>query len=171
MRRSKRDLILAQAVDLIAADGLAGLSFDSLATATGLSKSGIIYHFPSRHELLLGVHTHLAGLWERELEELAGAPADELSPNERLRAVLTSMGRTADLPELLLILDARHDREHREAWAGVDKRWMPEPDSTDAYLVQLIAYGLWAHDHVHHAPLDARAREKLIAAALERIPS
>ena len=72
MRRSKRDLILAQAVDLIAADGLAGLSFDSLATATGLSKSGIIYHFPSRHELLLGVHTHLAGLWERELEELTG---------------------------------------------------------------------------------------------------
>lgn len=171
MRHSKRERILHAAVDLVGTGGLESLSFETLADAAGLSKSGIIYHFPSRHDLLLGVHTHLATLWERELEDIAGAPAAELTPTGRLRAVVTSMGRTADLPELLMILDSRHHPEFREAWAGVDKRWMPEPDSTDAYLVQLIAYGLWAHDHVHHAPLDARARERLIAAALERIPS
>ncbi|MDO5670406.1 MAG: TetR/AcrR family transcriptional regulator [Corynebacterium sp.] len=171
MRRSKREQILATAVELVGAEGLAGLSYDSLATATGLSKSGIIYHFPSRQELLLGVHTHLASLWEAELEELAEAPAAELSPAQRLRAVLMSMGRNADLPELLMLLDARQHPDFQAVWADVDKRWMPEPESTDAYLVQLIAYGLWAHDHVHHVPLDARAREKLIAAALERIPS
>ncbi|GAB3704094.1 TetR/AcrR family transcriptional regulator [Corynebacterium nasicanis] len=171
MRRSKRDLILDTAVELVGRHGLEGLSFESLATAAGLSKSGIIYHFPSRHDLLLGIHRHLATTWERELEELAGAPAAELSPTERLRAVVTSMGRTADLPELLMHLDARHDPVYQAAWAEVDRRWMPEPDSTGAYLIQLIAYGLWAHDHLHHAPLDPRAREKLIAAALEQIPT
>ena len=49
MRPSKRDLILAAAVRVIAADGIEGLSFETLADAAGLSKSGIIYHFPSRH--------------------------------------------------------------------------------------------------------------------------
>lgn len=171
MRHSKRERILHAAVDLVGTGGLESLSFETLADAAGLSKSGIIYHFPTRHDLLLGIHRHLADAWEAELEDIAGAPAAELSPTARLRAVLQSMGRTADLPELLMILDSRHDPEYREAWAGVDKRWMPEPSSTDAYLVQLLAYGLWVHDHVHHAPLDAGAREELIAAALARIPS
>lgn len=171
MRHSKREQILGVAVRLVGTGGLEGLSYESLADAAGLSKSGIIYHFPSRRELLLGVHRHLAAAWETELEEIAGAPAADLSGSERLRAVLISMGRTADLPELLMILDSRHDDSYREVWEGVDKRWMPEPSSTDAYLVQLIAYGLWAHDHVHHEPLSAADRERLIAAALAQIPS
>lgn len=170
MRRSRRELIIDTAVGLIAADGLEALSFEALAEAAGLSKSGIIYHFPSRHELLLGIHRHLAAGWEVELERIAGAPATELSPSQRLRAVVISLGRTAELPELLMLLDARNEPEYKEAWAGVDKRWMPEPEASGAYLVQLIAYGLWAHDHVHHEPLKAADRKRLIAAALEQIP-
>jgi len=171
VRHSKRGQILAAAVGLITAEGLEGLSYETLAAAAGLSKSGIIYHFPSRHELLLGVHRHLAAAWEAELEEIAGAPAADLTAEERLRAVVISMGRNAELPELLMILDSRHDGAYRAVWEGVDKRWMPEPSSTDAYLVQLLAYGLWAHDHVHHAPLSAQDRERLISAALARIPT
>ncbi|NLA56875.1 MAG: TetR family transcriptional regulator [Corynebacterium humireducens] len=171
MRHSKRGRILAAAVDIVAADGLEGLSYETLADTAGLSKSGVIYHFPSRHELLLGVHRHLAAAWEEELEEIAGGRAEDLTAGERLRAVLLSMGRNADLPELLMILDSRHDGEYRAVWEGVDRRWMPEPSSTEAYLVQLLAYGLWAHDHVHHAPLSAEDRERLISAALARIPT
>lgn len=171
MRRSKREPILDAAVSLIAAEGLDALSFESLADAAGLSKSGIIYHFPSRRDLLLGIHRHLAAAWERELREIAGAPPEELDDAGRLRAVVISMGRTADLTELLMILDARSDPSYQEVWAEVDKRWMPSPGTPDAYLVQLIAYGLWAHDHVHHEPLSAGDRERLILAALERIPT
>ncbi|MCS5479604.1 TetR/AcrR family transcriptional regulator [Corynebacterium sp. YIM 101645] len=171
MRRSRREHIIDAAVALIAADGLEAVSFEALAEAAGLSKSGIIYHFPSRHELMLGIHRHLAQAWEVELERIAGARAAELSQAQRLRAVVISMGRTAELPELLMVLDARNEPEYKEVWAGVDKRWMPEPDSSDAYLVQLIAYGLWAHDHVHHEPLQAADRKRLIAAALEQIPT
>lgn len=171
MRRSKRELILGAAVTLIAAEGLDALSFESLADAADLSKSGIIYHFPTRRELLLSLHRHLAEAWERELESIAGAPAGELDAAQRLRAVVISLGKTAELPELLLILDARHDPDYMSVWAGVDKRWMPEPETSGAYLVQLIAYGLWAHDHVHHEPLKATDRKRLIAAALAQIPT
>lgn len=171
MRRSRRDLIIDAAVALIAAEGLEAVSFEALAEAAGLSKSGIIYHFPTRHELMLGIHRHLAGEWEVELERIAGGPATELSQAQRLRAVVVSLGRTAELPELLMLLDARNEPEYKDVWAGVDKRWMPEPDSSGAYLVQLIAYGLWAHDHVHHEPLKAADRKRLIAAALEQIPT
>lgn len=171
MRRSRRELIIDAAVTLIADEGLEAVSFEALATASGLSKSGIIYHFPNRHELMLGIHRHLAETWEVELQRIAGAPAGELNPAQRLRAVVISMGRTAELPELLMVLDARNEPEYRAVWAGVDKRWMPEPDSSGAYLVQLTAYGLWAHDHLHHEPLQAADRKRLIAAALEQIPT
>jgi AcrR family transcriptional regulator len=171
MRRSKRDLILDAAVALIAAEGLEHLSYETLADAADLSKSGLIYHFPSRHDLLLGIHRHLADAWETELRTIAGAPAEECTDSQRLRAVVISMGRTADLAELIMILDARSDPEYKAVWADVDTRWMPAPDTSDAYLVQLTAYGLWAHDHVHHRPLSANDRERLIAAALKQIPT
>ena len=94
----------------------------------------------------------------------------DLTAEERLRAVVISMGRNANCGAAH-DLDSRHDGAYRAVWEGVDKRWMPEPSSTDAYLVQLLAYGLWAHDHVHHAPLSAQDRERLISAALARIPT
>lgn len=49
MRPSKREQILETAVEMIDADGLEAVTYDSLSQATGVSKSGLIYHFPSRH--------------------------------------------------------------------------------------------------------------------------
>lgn len=77
MRTSKKEMILRTAIDYIGEYSLETLSYDSLAEATGLSKSGLIYHFPSRHALLLAwIHRCDSGVtaWENrkcppELEE------------------------------------------------------------------------------------------------------
>ena len=60
------------AADIIAAEDVSGLPYDSLAQATGMSKSGLIYHFPTRHNLLVDCHRFCAERWEEELEQLAG---------------------------------------------------------------------------------------------------
>jgi AcrR family transcriptional regulator len=51
--RRTRDAILSGAVRLATIDGLEGLSIGNLATATGISKSGLYAHFGSKQDLQL----------------------------------------------------------------------------------------------------------------------
>lgn len=54
-RASTRETILDHAYELARSDGLEGLSIGMLATAVGMSKSGVFAHFGSREELQLAV--------------------------------------------------------------------------------------------------------------------
>lgn len=174
-------MILRAAVEIIGADGLDAVTYESLAEASGMSKSGLIYHFPSRHELMLGVHRYLAETWERELIAAAGGTADEVDAPTRLRAMVLSLSRSATRADLLLQVDSRTHRDFAEVWRDVDERWLPPVDGVEgegqdaaltraAYLVQILADGLWVHDHVHHDALTAAQRRALTAAILELIP-
>ena len=46
MRESKRTVILDAAVNVIESDGITAVTFDSVAAAAGITRGGIIYHFP-----------------------------------------------------------------------------------------------------------------------------
>src|SRR5699024_5314427 len=156
MRPSKKEAILNAAVELIDEGGLEAVSYEALAEASGMSKSGIVYHFPSRYEIMRGIHQHLADQWEQELEEAAGGRAESLTGSQRLRAVVLSLNRSATTADLLQEVDARGQPEFAEIWRQVDDRWAPTPqnialddDARRDYLVQLLADGLWTHDYVH----------------------
>lgn len=180
MRTSKRDLILDVAVGIIADAGIDAVTYESLADAAGFSKSGIVYHFPSRRDLLVGIHRHLAAQWENELEDSAGASASEVDAATRLRAVVQTLSHSATRAELLMQLDVGTDPEFAEVWDEVDQRWMPSTAELTAdgetghlaqmaYLVQVAADGLWVHDHVHRS-LTVAQREALTTALLGLIP-
>src|SRR5699024_9319593 len=100
MRQRKKEAILKAAVELIEQDGLEAVSYEALAEASGMSKSGIVDHFPSRYEIMRGIHQHLADQWEQELEEAAGGPAESLTGSQRLRAVVLSLNRSATKADL-----------------------------------------------------------------------
>lgn len=177
MRTSKRGEILNAAVELIEADGLEAISYESLAEASGMSKSGIIYHFPSRHQIMRGLHEHMAHTWEDELITAAGGTAEEVTEADRLRAMVLTLSRSATKTELLLEIDARNDPELNEIWLHVDERWAPSSDGIDhdderrqTYLVQLLADGLWVHDYVHENPLTSAQREAMTQQILSLIP-
>ena len=50
--RNRKDVIIKAALAIITSDGAGKLSFDTLAERTGFTKSGILYHFPTKHALL-----------------------------------------------------------------------------------------------------------------------
>ncbi|MFC5525304.1 TetR/AcrR family transcriptional regulator [Rhodanobacter ginsengisoli] len=54
-RASTRETILDHAYELARSEGLEGLSIGHLATAVGMSKSGVFAHFGSREDLQLAV--------------------------------------------------------------------------------------------------------------------
>ena len=176
-RISKKNLALQAAYEIVEHSGVEAITYDSLAEATGLSKSGLIYHFPSRHELLVELHRYTAANWEKELESLAGdRTASELSPQERQRAMALSLGKNDPLAELLLNIHAQSHQDFSGVWQEVNDRWSPnpaQPVSDDAELNQLISgllgLGLWVHDHVSETQLSDDNRQRILDHVLTMI--
>jgi len=88
--------ILDEAVRIASRDGLEGLSIGLLASALGLSKSGLFAHFGSREALQVAVLDHAAERFRRR-----AWPLRELPPGpERLRFLLRTTLDWIDDPEL-----------------------------------------------------------------------
>ena len=171
MRTNKKQVLIAAAVKIVEEHGLEALTYESLAQASGLSKSGLIYHLPSRDALLSDMVCAMIAQWEADLIEAAGAPAEQLTQRERFIASLTVFSKNATRADLILtlaLLDAPHIQR---MWNGLLSQWTPSQDSIDSdplsYLGVVIADGLWVHDHVNVPALSDARRHALVRAALE----
>ena len=171
-RVSKKVEALEMALLIIEKDGVHALTYDSLSTATGMSKSGLIYHFPTRHQLLVDCHTLCAERWEEELVHLSGGKtADQLTERQRYRAALESMGKNDPLIELLMCIHSQSHPDFQAVWRDVDKRWLPDPTTADesVVLASVIGSGLWVHDHLTERPLPPARRRAIIDVALAHL--
>lgn len=53
--RTQRERVLRAAMDIFSTQGFRGASLDAVADAVGITRQGLLHHFPSKVELLLGV--------------------------------------------------------------------------------------------------------------------
>lgn len=162
MRTSKRAEILDAAIAVIEAEGITAVTFDSVATASGITRGGVIYHFPSRDELIGAIHQHLANLWEQQLEAECDKPAAESSEGERLIAYIRTAATPATRAQVHMILDS-YNTAHYQMWSDVLDRWAPHPSSPDESssrrsLALLAADGLWLNDLVGSVPIAPNER-------------
>ena len=78
---SSRDRILDAYADLLAEEGERFATVDAVAARAGVSKGGVLYHFPSKDQLAAAVCDRLAVLAAEDAEvpvvEVAPAPADD----------------------------------------------------------------------------------------------
>lgn len=168
MRQSNRTKILTAAVEVVRRDGVTGVTFDSVAVESGLTKGGLLYHFPTRDALLLGVHQHLAQEWENRLVETAGKPAAEATPGERLAAYVRVNAETASRVELALALEAAVNPEYAKPWTDVIDRWAPpaadvahDPAALARFVAYLAADGLWLHESLTNQRLEPELRQRI----------
>lgn len=61
-RAATRKKLLEAATSVVAREGAANLTIDGIAAESGMSKGGVLYHFPSKREIL-------EGMLEKLLEE------------------------------------------------------------------------------------------------------
>lgn len=80
-----RNAILREAGRLATVDGISGLSINQLATAVGMSKSGLFVHFGSKEELQVATIGMARGLFTEQVIEPALAAPTGL---ERLRRLV-----------------------------------------------------------------------------------
>ena len=116
---TKRDAILAAAVELLLAQGYDGTSMDAVAAAAGVSKTTVYAHFSDKAQLFNAVMAHAASMLAPDIAEgLAGV--GETDHVRRLSIVLFEVVRAATVPELIAyfrVLIAEHDR--RQELRGV----------------------------------------------------
>jgi AcrR family transcriptional regulator len=176
-RTSTRDRIVEAAEDVVLVDGVGALTLDKAAARAGMSKGGVLYHFPTRSALISAMVERLAerfdaGLAAHQVDDGPGsyarayvrecfaAPqgADEVRTEQLGAALLAAM---ASEPHLLDPL--------RRAFAGWQQELAAQaPDPVRATVARLAADGLWLCELFGLAELTPQLREQ-VRLELERL--
>lgn len=186
MRPSNRTAVLDAAGRVIEQHGVTAVTLDSVAAEAGLTKGGLLYHFPTREALLAGIHQHLAERWEEQMRDELRVAESEATPRDRLAAYARVSTHAATRAELLLLLEA-NGTASAEPWQAVFDRWTELPAESaatapaptdvtetgriDDVVARLAADGLWMYDLISGTPMDAATRRAVaerIAEMIER---
>ncbi|WP_256837030.1 TetR/AcrR family transcriptional regulator [Micrococcus sp. Mcc89] len=165
VRESKKTMILDAAIQVIEEDGITAVTFDSVAAAAGITRAGIIYHFPSRDDLIAAIHQRLADRWERQLEIACGKPTAEATSMERLTAYILTCSTAASRAEFQMILDSQHT-QHKAIWEDLIDRWTGRSERDEAErdqmtsLALLAGDGLWVNDLIGSRPISQDHRSE-----------
>ena len=174
-----RARILCAAEDLVIRDGVSKLTLDAAAHEAGVSKGGILYHFPSRAALVSAMVQRFVVSFDADLARygaLDGGPGDftraylkaTLAPTEepgdqrerRLGGAL--LAGVASDPELLTPL-----RDRFSAWQeAVEADGMPPEVTT---IVRLASDGIWLSDLFELAPVASELRTTVGERLLEMV--
>lgn len=103
--RSRRDQILDAAVELFATSGYRGTSIASVAERVGITDAGVLYHFNTKEDLLLGVLRHFDRTVEQGLAESGTRGIDLLHLAREWGA---GMEDAPEISSLLILLSAEH---------------------------------------------------------------
>ncbi|HEY1845272.1 MAG TPA: TetR/AcrR family transcriptional regulator [Buttiauxella sp.] len=145
-----RQTLLNCAAQIIAAEGLGGLTLDKVVKGTGISKGGLQHHFPSKDELINAVFIDLQ---QQLIDEVnAGMALDPNPEGSATRAYLNACGRMMPDEEQAinraLIAAMLADPSLRDSWALFINNALPQDDAEPEFAEQLLlcrlaADGLW----------------------------
>lgn len=149
MRPSNRTAIIEAAHRVAERQGGADFSYESTAVEAGLTKAGVLYHFPSREDLALAVVEHVAATWEEAMLTALGRPFEGASPAQRIRAyVEVSAHDEMTRADVAIYADALCRPAHQGPWNEVFERWFDFTGCSVAERARLTcarfaADGLW----------------------------
>src|ERR1700712_3140677 len=124
MRPSNRQAIVEAAHRVAARQGGADFSFENTANEAGLTKAGVLYHFPSREDLVLAVVEYVAQGWEQAMLDALGLPLAGSTPAQRIRAyVEVAAGDEVSRGDFAIYADALCRPAHVGPWNEVFARW------------------------------------------------
>ncbi|MCX7591718.1 MAG: TetR/AcrR family transcriptional regulator [Kiritimatiellae bacterium] len=166
-RASMRDKILDAAEQIVLEQGASHMTMDAVATRAGVSKGGLIYHFPSQQHLmraLLERFIQRVEKWRQAvLDKLPNVPLRNLkgyllswltlgaAARRSASALLASATREPDMIELVR---RRRRRVWSEFLADVANREM-------AMILALAVEGMWMSELLGISLLSEAERKRL----------
>ncbi|CAG9428700.1 MULTISPECIES: TetR/AcrR family transcriptional regulator [Providencia] len=165
----KRQEELLNAARVIAGrEGIAALSLNAVAREAGVSKGGLMHHFPSKQELIHALFIQLLDIMD---VRIAAIMANDSDPYGRFsRAYLHYVGELKDSDEsfqlALLSLAMPTEPVLRKCWRDWMLGHLAQGDAFDnGYLGALVRYaadGLWLSALTEGPTLSRQERDAII---------
>lgn len=156
---------------MVAEGGYSALTLDAVGEAAGVSKGGLLYHFPSKEALVAGLLEDL--LTSFEADQDAAHAADPSTPGAWTRAYLKACATapqddSEQSASVALLAAVGHDPSLLAPLQSRYRRWVERLDDdglpgVEAHVVRLAADGLWAADLFNLAPPDPSLRARIHA--------
>lgn len=164
------DALLEAANQIVMAQGAEALTLEAVARKAGVSKGGLLYHFPNKEALIVGMLQQLIDIFESGFQQTFEQD-DSPEPGRWLRAYIRTsvindeeqipifaslMAAVAVNPELLKPVQARFDQWQAKAEAsGIDP--------VTVSIILLALDGLWFNRILGAAPPEKRHQEVIEA--------
>jgi AcrR family transcriptional regulator len=170
MRPSQRTAVLDASLRLMrGADG-ADITLDAVAREAGITKPGLMYHFPNRETLMLAIVDHAAASLEAAMVKVLGGPVADAPPAARIRAYAEVAAQGSDSrAEYAIYTEAAYRPSLAGPWLERMARWFDLPVGLDARtraaltVARLAADGLWAAEATGVFPPRPQDRDAVVA--------
>ncbi|HOE96193.1 MAG TPA: TetR/AcrR family transcriptional regulator [Candidatus Sumerlaeota bacterium] len=166
-RVSCRESILAAAETVVIEAGAAHLTLEAVAERAGLSKGGLIYHFPTKESLLEAMVARMAERFEQERERVRRQLGDR-NASDLVVEILTLQGYSRDhhrLSAALLAVVANKPELIGGTRAELRKRFhrrlTSRGDFNPCAVLFFAALGLHFHDLLNLSLLSRKQRGEL----------
>jgi AcrR family transcriptional regulator len=172
--RPARERLLDAAERVVVESGATHLTLDAVAKSAGVSKGGLLYHFPSKEALLEGMVTRHFREVDAEVDKRLASRAGKASRadmfRERMHVLLelhpgrpgvgvAMLAASADNAEQMAVCRA----EYRKL---LDEFTKLPGGFEDTALVMLAVQGLLLAELLHLSPYTPRERSRLVKALL-----
>ncbi|MEV0584454.1 TetR family transcriptional regulator [Nonomuraea sp. NPDC050310] len=172
MTTNAKERILDGALDLLRAEGGGAVTLDATAKQVGLTKPGLMYHFPTKNALMLGVVDHVGARWERLLLAHLGQPKETASPRQRIQAyVEVALSERFDRADFAVFSDALYREALTETWVRRFESWVTVPTTLPPAVrarltaARLLADGYWMADATGVFPVPEQDRQQVLEVA------
>ena len=175
-----RSNLLGQALSIIQEAGLQALTLDAVAKQAGVSKGGLLHHFPSKQALIDAMVAHVFNLIETRIE--AALENDTVAkgrftraylsllrdPNEQVNAAQSKESQDEleylySIPLTTLMFDDDACRMRWRNWLAEQlKRHEATDDFDNARLVRFAADGIWLSGLLDYDSLSKQEYQALI---------
>jgi AcrR family transcriptional regulator len=170
---SSREVLLDAACRLVQSQGAAQLTLDAVAASAGMSKGGLLYHFPTKEALIQGMLDHLLAKCSEQIGREMARQAD--TPGKWVRAyVRTTFAESQEERDLSagLVAAVATNPSLLEPLRAQYRKWQEqvESDGIDpalATVIRLAADGLWFAELFDLAPPAADLRERIFRTLLQ----
>lgn len=166
-----RETLLHAATQVILEKGVEALTLDAVARQSGVSKGGLLYHFPNKNALVVGLGEQLIQDFEVALQaefdqdDAPGTPGQWV--RAYIRATLRMSGQTLALVARLTSLLVEMPPELLKAAEAYEQRCRQRLDAdgldpTQAVVIQLAIDGLWFSEMFQLSALDETRRTQVV---------
>lgn len=170
-----RDKLLAAFEQIVLDDGERAATLDAVAAAAGVSKGGLLYHFPHRQALVDATLQRLEELMQLDLEAMAAAP-----DGAARYFLVTSLFEDSRLDRALIVasrLVQAGDENARAALKRLEEAWYEliladVGDPVVATAVQQMGDGLYHNASIGLLPDGSAQRHTILEhllAAVDRL--